>query len=117
MVVWSSLVSSLNKPEYIVVLVTTSSKQEAEKIAQSLLEMKLIACANVLGPVSSYFYWAEKIERAEEYLMLLKTRTDLFDAVSAKVKTLHSYEVPEVIALPVLKIVGAYREWLLSVLG
>ncbi len=97
---------------YIIVMVTTSSKQEAEKIAQQLLEDKLIACANIVDPVSSLFHWAGKIDHAEECLMLMKSRADLFEALSAKVKALHSYEVPEVLALPVLKGSAAYLGWL-----
>lgn len=97
---------------YIMVIVTASSKQEAEKIAHQLLEEKMIACANIVGPVSSHFHWAGKIDKAEEYLMLMKSRAELFEALSAKVKALHSYEVPEIIALPVLKGSAAYLDWL-----
>lgn len=101
---------------YIVVMVTVGGKQEAEKIAQQLLEEKLIACANILGPVSSHFHWAGKIDKAEEYLMLMKSRADLFEALSERVKALHSYEVPEVLALPILKGSKAYLDWLGSIL-
>lgn len=101
---------------YITVLVTTASKQEAEKIAQQLLEEKLIACINIVGPVTSYFHWAGKIDNAEEYLMLMKSRTDLFEELSKRVKALHSYDVPEIIALPVLYGATSYLEWLDSVL-
>jgi periplasmic divalent cation tolerance protein len=111
----SILVAPL-KDSYVVVMVTASNKQEAEKITQKLLEEKLIACANILGPVSSHFHWAGKIDKAEEYLLFMKSRSDLFDAVSAKVKTLHSYEVPEVLALPILKGSKAYLDWLNGVL-
>lgn len=102
------------EPSYVMVMVTASSKQEAEKIAQQLLEEKLIACANIVGPVSSHFHWAGKIDKAEEYLMLMKSRADLFEALSVKVKALHSYEVPEVLALPLLKGSAAYLDWLNS---
>jgi periplasmic divalent cation tolerance protein len=97
-------------------MVTVGGKQEAEKIAQQLLEEKLIACANILGPVSSHFHWAGKIDKAEEYLMLMKSRADLFEALSERVKALHSYEVPEVLALPILKGSKAYLDWLGSIL-
>ncbi len=111
----SILVMHMENP-YILVMVTASSKQEAEKIAQQLLEEKLIACVNVVGPVASHFNWAGKIDHVEEYLMLMKSRVDLFEALVAKVNALHSYEVPEVIALPVLKGSAAYLDWLGSVL-
>jgi periplasmic divalent cation tolerance protein len=97
---------------YIVVLVTTPSKQEAENIAQSLLEAKLIACANIVGPVASHFHWAGKIEHAEEFLVLMKSRLDLFEQITEKVKKLHSYEVPEIIALPIVSGSKGYLNWL-----
>ncbi|MCW4019530.1 MAG: divalent-cation tolerance protein CutA [Candidatus Bathyarchaeota archaeon] len=97
---------------YIVVLVTTSSKPEAENIAQQLLEAKLIACANIVGPVSSHFRWEGKEEQAEEFLLLMKSRLDLFEALSAQVRALHSYEVPEVLALPVAAGSKTYLDWI-----
>jgi periplasmic divalent cation tolerance protein len=100
------------KDSYIIVLVTTANKQEAETIAQKLLEAKLIACANILGPVSSHFHWHGKIDRAEEYLLLLKSRQNLFEALAAEVKKLHSYKVPEILALPVVAGSKAYLSWL-----
>ncbi len=97
---------------YIIVLVTTSNKQEAETIARKLLEQKLIACANIVGPVSSHFHWSGKVEHAEEFLVFMKSRLDLFEAVSEQVKTLHSYEVPEILALPVVAGSKGYLDWL-----
>ena len=90
------------KQSYMVVLVTTRNRGEAEKIARHLLEKKLIACANITGPISSVFRWAEKVERAEEHILLMKSRLDLFEKLSETVKALHSYEVPEIIALPIV---------------
>ena len=102
---------------YVIVIVTTSSKQEAEKIAQRLLDKRLIACANIIGPVSSLFRWSGEIERAEEYLMLLKSRKDLFEKLAETVKALHSYEVPEILVLPVVGGSEAYLAWLGSCLS
>ena len=104
------------KKEHIIVLVTTATKEEAETIAQRLLEAKLIACANIIGPVHSRFLWSGKIDSAEEYLVLMKSRKDLFGVLSQSVKALHSYEVPEIIALPVVDGSEAYLEWLDSCL-
>lgn len=101
---------------YIIVLATTASKQEAEKIVQHLLTKRLIACANIAGPVSSHFHWSGKLERAEEYLVLMKSRRDLFAKVSKAVKALHSYEVPEILALPIVGVSKAYINWLRSCL-
>ncbi len=100
--------------DYVIVLVTTPSKQEAKKIAQHLLSEKLIACANIIGPVTSFFRWAGKDERAEEHLLLIKTRADLFDKLTEAVKTMHSYEVPEILAMPIVAGSGAYLDWLRS---
>jgi periplasmic divalent cation tolerance protein len=104
------------KKKYIIVLVTTASKQEAEKIAQHLLEAKLIACANIVGPVCSLFRWVDKMERAEEHLILMKSREDLFEKVVEAVKALHSYDVPEILALPIVGGSRDYVDWLESCL-
>jgi len=101
---------------YIAVFVMTANREEAEKVARRLLDEKLIACANIVGPVSSFFWWAGKVERTEEYLLLAKTRSDLFENLSDEVKALHSYEVPEIIALPIVNGSKAYMEWLESCL-
>lgn len=101
---------------YIVVLVTTPSKQEAEKITRQLLDLKLIACGNIIGPVTSIFRWAGKVEEAEEYLTIMKSRRDLFGKLTDAVKALHSYEVPETLALPVVEGSKAYLDWLESCL-
>lgn len=100
------------KKEYIIVLVTTISKEEAEKIAQHLLDLKLIACGNIIGPVSSIFSWNDRTEKAEEYLTIMKTRKDLFNKVAVAVKTLHSYEVPEILALQIVEGAKTYLDWL-----
>jgi len=104
------------KNSYVVVMVTAANREEAEKIARCLLDEKLIACANIIGPISSLFRWVVKVERADEYILLMKSRLDLFEKLSERVKALHSYEVPEVIALPIVKASKAYMEWLDSCL-
>jgi periplasmic divalent cation tolerance protein len=98
--------------EYIIVFVTTASKHEAEEIVQHLLGDKLIACGNIIGPVNSFFRWSGKVDRAEEYVALMKTRRDLFQRLSEVVKILHSYEVPEIIAVPVMEGSKDYLDWL-----
>ena len=97
---------------YIVVVVTTSTKREATKIIQSLLKERLIACANIIGPISSLFWWEDKIDEATEFLILMKSHSKLFDKLSKKVKEIHSYEVPEILALPILKGSSSYLNWL-----
>ncbi|TRO50242.1 divalent-cation tolerance protein CutA [Candidatus Bathyarchaeota archaeon] len=100
---------------YIVVLVTTVSKQEAENIVEKLLEKQLIACANITA-VYSLFHWSGKTEKSEEYLIVMKSRKDLFENLSETVKALHSYEIPEIIAVPVVEGSEAYLGWLDSCL-
>ena len=104
------------KNEYIIILVTCKDKSEAEKITQSLLEQRLIACGNIVSPVTSFFNWLGKIDKAEECLVVMKSRMDLFGEVSKQVKDLHSYEVPEVLALPIIEGSKAYLDWMSVVL-
>lgn len=96
----------------IVVLVTTSNREEAEKIVKCLLDEKLIACANIISSVSSFFTWKGKTEKAKEHFIIMKSRLDLFEKISEKVKAIHSYQVPEIIALPIIEGFKAYLKWL-----
>jgi periplasmic divalent cation tolerance protein len=100
--------------QYIVVLVTAKDKKEANKIACGLLETKLIACANIIGGVQSLFWWQGKIDSSKEVLLVLKTKKNLFKQVSAKVKSLHSYQTPEIIALPLADGSKDYLSWINS---
>lgn len=100
------------KTTYIVIFVTTKDKAQASKIAKALLEAKLIACANIIKGVSSMFWWQGKVDQAQETLLILKTKANLFKKVEAKVKSLHSYEVPEIIALPIVAGSSAYLKWI-----
>ncbi len=106
-------VKPLDTP-YIMVFVTAVNKEEAERISQTLLTEKLIACANIVGPVVSHFDWNGKVESAEEFLVLMKSRRDLFDSLAERVKALHGYDVPEILALPVVAGSKTYLDWLAS---
>ena len=106
----------IKNTNFIIVLVTTPNKAEAEKISQSLLSEKLIACANIVNPVTSFFYWSGKVERAEECLVVMKSRLDLFGELAERLKGLHSYEVPEVLAFPIVEGSKAYLDWMGEVL-
>ena len=112
----TSLLGKRLKNDYIVILVTAKDKQEAEKITQALLDKHLIACGNIIGPVTSFFYWMGKVDRAEECLVVMKSRVDLFEEVAEHVRGLHSYEVPEVLALPIVEGSRAYFDWMGMVL-
>jgi len=98
--------------DYLVVLVTAPTAAEAESIARPLLERRLIACANILPGVTSLFWWEGSIDRAEEVLLVMKTRHDRLDEVRVAVIEAHSYDVPEVIALPIMGGSEAYLRWI-----
>ncbi len=101
---------------YVIVLITTASKQEAENMTQHLLKERLIACANIIGPVSSLFHWSGKTKKAEEYLIFVKSRKNLFKKLAETVKAMHSYDVPEILALPIVDGSKEYLDWLDSCL-
>lgn len=94
------------------VFMSTASKEEAEIIVQKLLDKHLIACANILGPVESRFWWRNKIDRASEFLVLMKTKQELFNKLSEAVQRMHSYEIPEIVALSIARGSKPYLEWL-----
>lgn len=97
---------------HIVVLVTASSKKEARKIAHSLLQDKLAACVNIISNVESLFWWEGKIDQEGEFLLVIKSRKALATKLINKVKSLHSYAVPEIIALPIIRGNKKYLEWI-----
>lgn len=97
----------------IVVLVTAGTEEEAACIARTLVEERLVACANVVPAIRSIYRWREKVNDDREVLLVLKTRRELFTALEGRVRELHSYEVPEVIALEVSEGSAPYLEWLL----
>ncbi|MBN1365398.1 MAG: divalent-cation tolerance protein CutA [Syntrophaceae bacterium] len=97
---------------YIHISTTTETREEAQKIAQYLLERKLAACVQLSGPITSIYRWKGRVETATEWLCLIKTREDLFEEVEATIKNLHSYETPEIIAVPIVKGSKEYLKWL-----
>jgi len=96
---------------YIVVLVTTSSKKEANRIAQALLKNKLAACVNIVERIKSLFWWQTKIDCASETLLIIKSRKSKLKQIIRRVKSLHSYDTPEIIALPIIGGEKKYLRW------
>lgn len=96
---------------YGVVLVTTASQTEGEAVASALVEAKLAACVSLL-PVQSIYTWQGKIHCEQEWQLIIKTNLTQFPALSAKIKELHSYEVPEIIALPIVSGSQSYLNWI-----
>ena len=97
--------------EIILVYITTPNEAEAKKIASSLVQEKLAACANILPQVSSVFYWNGKLQQKDESLLLLKTRQDKFLALQQRAKELHSYELPCIVGLPVSAGLPEFLSW------
>ena len=98
--------------EPIVVLVTCSSEEEALKIAGALVEERLAACANLIAPVRSIYRWEGKIWDEKEWLLIIKTQSQRFEELEKKVKSLHSYSVPEIISLPINEGSLSYLNWI-----
>jgi periplasmic divalent cation tolerance protein len=101
-------------PEFIVVFVTCGSEEEALKIAHSLVEERLAACANLVSPVRSIYRWEGKIWDEKEWILIIKTQKERFEELERKVKSLHSYSVPEIIGLPIVEGSSSYLNWLLE---
>ena len=96
---------------HVVVFVTAGSQEEAQSIADTLLERRKAACVNIVPKVDSHFRWEGKLETEQEVLLIIKTRASLVDELVDLVKSIHSYDVPEVIALPVIGGNQDYLEW------
>src|ERR1700735_5270851 len=97
----------------IVVLVTCGSAKEARKIGRAVVEQRIVACANILSsPVQSVYRWKGKVESAKEFLLIIKTTQSRFTKLQAEVKRLHTYDVPEIIALPIAAGAAAYLTWI-----
>lgn len=97
--------------QYGVVMVTATDIQEARAIAQVLLDAKLAACVSIM-PIHSIYRWQGEVQQAEECQLLIKTDLAKFEAIQSKVQEVHSYEVPEIIALPILNGSSAYLKWI-----
>ncbi|MBM4447030.1 MAG: divalent-cation tolerance protein CutA [Chloroflexi bacterium] len=96
----------------VVIFVTTSSEAEARKIAELLLGQRKAACVNIVPRVDSSFWWQGKLESAQESLLVIKTKASLLPEITELVKSVHSYEVPEIIALPIIGGNEDYLKWI-----
>jgi periplasmic divalent cation tolerance protein len=97
---------------YIQVTTATATKEQAEKIAQYLVETNLAACVQITGPITSIYRWKGKVENTQEWLCLIKTQDDLFNKVEAAIKSQHTYETPEIVAVPIVKGSKEYLNWI-----
>ncbi len=96
----------------IVVFSTCASAEEAERLARRLVEERLAACVNVISPVRSFYRWKGAVEDAAEWLLVIKSSRGLFASLSATLESAHSYELPEVVALPVVEGAPSYLSWI-----
>jgi periplasmic divalent cation tolerance protein len=97
---------------YIQVITTTATREDAEKIALALLEKRLAACVQIIGPVASAYRWKGNVEMAEEWQCLIKSREDLFGKLEEAIKAVHPYETPEIIATAISAGSDDYLKWL-----
>jgi periplasmic divalent cation tolerance protein len=100
------------KDSYIVVFVTTATEDNAAAIGRAVVEERLAACANLLGPIRSIYRWQDVVEDGAEFLLLIKTRRDLYPALEARIKELHPYAVAEIIAVNIERGSAEYLDWL-----
>lgn len=103
---------SCNVNMYIIVLVTVSGKKQAKKIADAVLDNNLAACVNVFPGIKSYFWWQGKKEKAQEILLIIKTKKGLFNKLAKTIKAIHPYDIPEIIAIPIIKGYKPYLDWI-----
>lgn len=101
----------LSSRSVMVVLVTTSNHREAVRIAEAVVRKKLAACGNLVTSVTSIFRWKGQVQKSRETLLIMKTSAGRYRALERLVRTMHSYEVPEIIALPVKNGLRPYLEW------
>jgi periplasmic divalent cation tolerance protein len=97
---------------FVVVIMTCASEEEARRISEELLSGRLIACANLLSGVDSHYRWEGKLEQVAEVMVLMKTRIELLEKVKAKILDSHSYQVPEIFALPIVWGSTDYLSWI-----
>lgn len=97
---------------HIVIFVTAASKLEAKRIAGALIKNKLVACVNIIDKIESIFFWQGKVDNAKEVLLIIKSRKNLLNKIIATVRKNHSYQVPEIIAMPIIAGYKPYLEWI-----
>jgi len=98
--------------DVIMIFSTVSSKGEAEKIARALIGKRVAACVSMFGPIKSMYWWDGKIEESEEYLLIIKTTRSKYGELEGIISKIHSYQVPEILAIPIVSALKEYIEWL-----
>jgi periplasmic divalent cation tolerance protein len=106
------LVYTRDMPELIQVVTTLEHREDAERIARALVEQRLAACVQVVGPITSTYRWRGKIETAQEWQCWAKSRCNLYDEIEQAIRRLHPYEIPEILAVPIVAGSASYLAWL-----
>ena len=97
---------------YLQIFTTVGKREDAERIAETLVQGRLAGCVQIVGPISSTYWWKSKIEKAEEWLCLVKTEETLYHEVEKAIKKIHPYEIPEIIAVTIAAGSREYFRWL-----
>ena len=98
--------------DYIQVFTTVEKRRDADRMASVVVNQRVAACAQVVGPMRSTYWWKGKVEEAGEWLLMMKTRQDLFPSLEKEIRAVHPYEVPEIIALPIVAGSASYLQWI-----
>jgi len=98
--------------EYVKVITTFSDEEKARETADVLVKERLAACCQILGPMTSIYTWKGNIEKEKEYIVFIKTKKVLYEEVEKRIKELHTYEVPEIIAVPIVNGLNDYLKWI-----
>jgi len=102
----------MNNKSAIIISITASSGQEAKKIATTLVNEKLVACVNIIPKIQSIYWWENKVCQEDEVMLIAKSTQSLFPTIIDRVKSLHSYKVPEIISFPILEGLPEYLNWI-----
>jgi periplasmic divalent cation tolerance protein len=105
----------MDQTSAIIIFITASSSEEAQKIATALVEEKLVACVNIIPQIKSVYWWEGKVCQDDEVMLISKTKQSLFSTLMNRVKALHSYEVPEIISFPISEGSPEYLSWIENV--
>ncbi len=95
----------------ISITTTTDNRGTLETMGRSLVARRLVACVQIIGPVKSIYWWKEKVEETEEWLMIMKTRKSLYAQVESEIRALHPYELPEIVSFETSALLPAYADW------
>jgi periplasmic divalent cation tolerance protein len=102
----------MDKKTAIIIFITASSEEEAKKIATALVKEKLVACANIIPKIISIYWWENKVCQEDEVMLIAKSTQPLFSTIKDRVKSLHSYKVPEIISFPISEGLPEYLNWI-----